>query len=308
MMLRSLVDEVVRRRLWPIPLVALLVVIAAPLLFMKSTPAGAPAATEVPPAAAPGQLPNAAEKVMSTSDRTVVSHKRSTLKREDPFAPPQSAVVKKTTATSSTSSSSSTAKTSTPAAVPVVIKNADGSTTKATIGPATSTSKSPAKTTATKKKSTTPKTTTPAKIVTYVDIRFGKKMGTMLRYRVPRLQTFQAGRKVAAMFVGYSAKRNAAVFAVAPSTKVSGVTCRKVDKVCRYVDLAEGRHARLTLRAADGTITSRRLDVVGIRHLPQTPASTASARTTSLPAAKCLLKGLLTLTAIAPSLPVDACE
>ena len=130
----------------------------------------------------------------------------------------------------------------------------------------------------------------------------------MTRYRVPRLQTFRAGGKVAAMFVGYSATRNAAVFAVAPSTKVSGVKCREVKNVCRYVDLPAGAHARLTLLGEDGKIVSRRLDVTRIRHLPKVAGSTASARMTTLPAAKCLLKSLLALSASAPSISTDSCE
>ena len=64
-MLRSLVDEVVRRRLWPIPLVALLIAVAAPVLFMKSPPPDAPAATEAPPTAAAAPLP----AVAGTSSR-----------------------------------------------------------------------------------------------------------------------------------------------------------------------------------------------------------------------------------------------
>ena len=214
--------------------------------------------------------------------------------------------MKKTTgATASTPTKAAATKTSTPASIPVVIKNADGSTSKATIGPATSASKTTKKTTTTTPKVTTP---APAKIVPYVDVRFGKTKDTMVRYRVPRLQTFRAGRRVAAMFVGYSQTRNAAVFAVAPSTQVKGITCRKVKSVCRYVDIPAGSYARLALRGEDGQLVSRRLDVVSIRHLPEAPVSPASARTTSLPAAKCLLKSLLSLTAIAPSLPVDACE
>ena len=37
-MLRNMLQEIVRRRLWPIPLVAVLVIIAAPVLLMKSAP------------------------------------------------------------------------------------------------------------------------------------------------------------------------------------------------------------------------------------------------------------------------------
>ena len=81
MMLRSLVDEVVRRRLWPIPLVALLVAIAAPLLFMKSAPPAAPAAPRRPPAAAPGKLPTKrAAAARRRATRRSVPRKRSTRK------------------------------------------------------------------------------------------------------------------------------------------------------------------------------------------------------------------------------------
>ena len=138
-------------------------------------------------------------------------------------------------------------------------------------------------------------------------MRFGKQMGTMLRYRVPRLQTFQAGGRVAAMFVGYSAARNAAVFAIAPSTAVSGVTCRKVKGTCRFIDIPAGRHARLGLVGENGRPVIRRLDVVSIRHLPVAPTSKASRRRTTLPEAKCLLKHLQSLSATAPSIAVDAC-
>lgn len=315
-MLRSLVDEVVRRRLWPIPLVAVLVAIAAPVLFMKSGPANAPASA--PPAAAPGSLPGTAEKLLTTSDKAVIPHKRSTRKAEDPFAPPASAA-KAAKAAASGSAPATKASTS----VPVVIKNADGSTSTATISPSTGSVKTTKKSTTSKKKttkkSTAKKTTTtpqvtppPAPVTTnatYVDVRFGKKAGTMTRYRVPRLQTFKAGRRVAAMFVGYSQTRNAAVFAVAPSTQVKGVTCRKVNGVCRYVDIPAGSYARLVLQAEDGTLISRRLDVVSIRHLTVPEAASGTApRVTSLPAATCLLKNLLKLPASLPAIPADACD
>ncbi len=325
-MLRSLVDEVVRRRLWPIPLVALLVAIAAPLLFMKSAPTSAP---EVVPASAPaGELPKKAADLLKSRDKDVLRKQAKTRKAQDPFAPPASSKA----GASGSASAAASAGSSTSQSVPVVITNSDGSTSTATIGPSKSTSSSstssatkttkPATTTTakTKKKTKTSTTTKPKVVVptntssaaatsrvTYVDARFGERMGTMTRYRVPRLQTFRAGGKVAAMFVGYSATRNAAVFAVAPSTKVRGVTCREVKNVCRYVDLPVGAHARLTMRGANGATVSRRLDVVRIRHLPKVPGSTASARMTTLPVAKCLLKSLLALPATAPSISTNAC-
>ena len=327
-MFRSLVEEVVRRRLWPIPLVALLVAIAAPLLFMKSAPEGAPAATEAPPVAAPGKLPVRAEKLLNASDKAAAPRKRSTRAGQDPFAPPVSArqaagadapATPPAAATASASGGSSSVP-----AIPVVITNSDGS--KATVSvPTKPTATKPTKPrkrstskrrTKPKSKPSTPATPTAATpTVTYVDVRFAKRMGSMVRYRVPRLQTFRAGGRVAAMFVKYSPARDKAVFAIAPSTKVVGkLRCRIKAGVCRYVDIPAGSSVRLRMRTESGSVVSRRLEVVRIRRLPvavaaASPSGTkASARSTPLAEAKCLLNSLLKLPVIVPSISADFCD
>jgi hypothetical protein len=307
MMLRSLVDEVVRRRMWPIPLVAILIAVAAPLLFMKSAPDSA-SSTAPPPPAPAGKLPGVAGQLVSTSDKAAAAHKRSKRKGQDPFAPPASA---KSATTAPAAQRTPSAGGST-----VVVKNSDGSTATLSVPKATASASAPnTKATATKP-ATTPKVATPdpttssaaAKLAaTSVDVRFGERMGTRTRQRVPRLQTFRAGGKVAAMFVHYSAEHDKAVFAIAPSTTVGGdVGCRKVQGVCRYVDIPAGSYARLTLRAEDGSYISRRLDVVQIRHLGGTPEQ--SQRANTLTAATCLLKSLLKLPVSVPSISSDACE
>jgi hypothetical protein len=298
MMLRKLVEEVVRRRMWPIPLVAILVAVAAPLLFMKSAPDSA-SSTAPPPAAAARKLPGVAGRLESTSDKAAVAHKRHRRRGQDPFAPPASA--KQAAAPAAAAQPTPSAGGST-----VVIKNADGSTATLSVPKTTLTPKPKAK--ATTRKPTTPKATTPdpSSPATYVDVRFGERMGTRTRHRVPRLQTFRAGGRVAAMFVRYSAARDMAVFAIAPSTTVGGdVGCRKVKGVCRYVDIPAGSYARLTLRAEDGSYISRRLDVVQIRHLEGTPQEAQRANTLS--AATCLLKSLLKLPVSVASIAADAC-
>ncbi len=312
-MLRSLVDEVVRRRLWPIPLVAILVAIAAPLLFMKSGP-DAPAGTSAPPVAAPGKLPAGAQRLVTTSDKAATPRSKAERKRQDPFAPPSSSKAKAAGDTAAAPSAS--APVATPPSGAVVIRNSDGSTATMAVPKTTATKPTTKKS---RKKATTRKrapkvtasepTTSAAgeATATYVDVRFAKRKDSMLRYRVPRLQTFRAGGNVAAMFVGYSEARDAAVFAIAPSTTVAGdVDCRKVKGVCRYVDIPAGSYARLRMRAADGSVTSRRLDVVKIRRLPG--AEDPRPRATSLSTAKCLLRGLLKLPASLPSISVDACD
>jgi hypothetical protein len=310
MMLRSLVDEVVRRRLWPIPLLALLVAIAAPLLFMKSAPPDAPASTEAPPAAAPGELPASAEKLVTTSDKAVAPRQTTKRKAQDPFAPPAGAEKKATGSTAQAASqpaAKQTASSSKP--IPIVITDANGN--KLTVS-------SPKKKTSSTKKPATKATTPPPppaaakKGVVYVDVRFAEKGGSKVSRRVPRMQTFRAAGKVAAIFVKYSPSRRKAVFAVAPSTRVTGdVKCRRKEGVCRYVDIPEGKHVRLVMRAADGSVVSRRLDVVKIHGepAPTTAAAVATAPlSTPLDQATCLLKRLLSLSPILPSISVDACD
>jgi hypothetical protein len=306
MMLRSLVDEVVRRRLWPIPLLALLVAIAAPVLFMKSAPADAPAATEAPPAAAPGELPATAEKLVSTSDKAATPRQSTKRKAQDPFAPPASAKAKATGATASAAAQPAAKQaTSSPKAIPLVITNSNGEKLTVTAPKKTSSTKTP--------KATTPQPSAPAKKgVVFVDVRFAEKTGGRVTRSVPRMQTFRAAGKVAAIFVKYSPSRRKAVFAVPASTKVAGdVKCRRKQGVCRYVDLPEGKHVRLTMRSSDGSLVSRRLDVVRIHgELVSTAAAAAATapRSTPLDQATCLLKRLLSLSPILPSISVDACE
>lgn len=303
-MIRSLVDEVVRRRLWPIPLAAVIIAIAAPLLFMKSAPSNAPAATASPAAATPGSLPSSAATLLATSDKTGTPRHLAKRKSEDPFAPPASAhqatTAVKAKATTTKKSSKSSSGNSTPAKpIPVIITTSNGTPAKTTTTPQTTTTPAPP--------ATTP-AATPVKAVTYVDVRFAQRQDSMIRYRVPRLQTLRADGMVVAMFVRYSQKLQAAVFAIAPSTSVAGdVQCRKVAGVCRFVDVPAGKYARLRLRAPNGSVISRRLDVVHIRHLPLASHPQASHLTTSLTAATCLIDHLLTLPAWAPSISVNAC-
>jgi hypothetical protein len=305
MMVRSLVQELVRRRLWPVPLVALLVAVAAPVLFLKSDPADAPAA---PPAPAAGTLPARAGGLLDASQKAVTPHHRLKGTGQDPFAPPTSGG-KPAAAPAKAAAAAAAKAAASPKAIPVVITNANGSTPATAAPTTTTTPKSTVQqTTAPKTTATTTPTTGAVPTVTYVDVRFAKQMGSMLRYRVPRLQALRAGGKVVAMFVKYSPARHKAVFAIAPSTKVDGdVTCRRVLGVCRYVDIPAGSYARLTLRGENGRYLSRRLDVVSIRHMPLEGNATASVRTTPLATATCLIKSLLALPAVVPSISSDSC-
>ena len=295
-MLRDLLSDIVRRRLWPIPLLALGVAIAAPLLFLKSAPEGAPtAATPAPAATAAGDLPARAQRLLATSDggsgSGSAARARASGAKHDPFAPPAGHVpVKADRAKSAaTSSKSSDAKSGSPAAasttpakpVPVVITNGDGSV------PATGTTVPPISGDA------TPALTASSAAV---DVRFGERRDSPLRREIPRLQSFVAGGGIVAIFVKYSPKRDKAVFAIAPGTVVSGdVECRRKEGVCRYVDIPAGEYVRLTWRATDGTVMSRRLDVVHIGRSSSSGADVKAASSTSAAVAKCRLGRILRL-------------
>lgn len=315
-MLRNLVNEVVSRRMWPIPLVAIVVAAAAPLLFMKSA-GDTPVSTAPPPMAQPGKLPTGAERLVSTDDKSAATRSKAKHKSQDPFAPPKSAEPKSDGPAPAAAATASAAATSSPGGV--VIQNSDGSSSTMTVPATTKRAAAPKASstkTSTAKRSTSRKTTPRRRAATttvsnvptstYVDVRFGERKDTYLRYRVPRLQTFRAGGRIAAMFVRYSAARNVAVFAVAPSTKVKGdVKCRTIKGVCRYVDIPAGKYVRLVLRDMDGKLISRRLDVVSIRTLRG--KEDAAPRENPLDTATCLLKGLLRLAPGVPSIASDAC-
>ena len=258
-MLRSLVDEVVRRRLWPILALAIVVAVAAPLLFMKSAPSGAPDASAAPPAAAPGKLPTTGAELVTTSDKAVTPrHSTKGATRRDPFAPPASAVSAAAAAkagpaavTPAAKSPAKATKTATTKPIPVVITDGSGSST-----------------TVSNNKKTRSKTTTAAVAanVDTVDVRFGEKANTKVRRGIKELKTLKVDGKVAAVFVKWSPNRKKAVFAIPASTIVSGdVECRRKEGVCRYVDIPIGKYARLTWLTADGSsYVTRRLDVVHV--------------------------------------------
>jgi hypothetical protein len=253
-MLHSLVTEIVRRRLWPIPLIAVAIAVAAPLLFLKSSPSGAP--VQVPAVAREGKLPARAQRLLATGEAVTASRRgraAATHSSHDPFKPPPGhRSTAKTDAAAATKDSASSDSTDKPVAV--VIRNADGSVPKtdATPTPPVGGDARPSGLTVSS---------------AAVDVRFGSKPDAALRREIPRLQTFVAGGDIIAVFVKYSPKRDKAVFAIAPSTLVTGdVDCRRKEGVCRYVDIPAGSYARLTMLGDDGSLVTRRLDVVRVHH------------------------------------------
>ncbi|MEA2156912.1 MAG: hypothetical protein QOE11_3052 [Solirubrobacteraceae bacterium] len=270
-MLRNLLNEIVRRRLWPIPAVALLVALAAPVLFLKSAPADAPAvATAAPAPAAAGQLPARAERLLASTAAAAKGHTKGS--QRDPFEAPASHRVSADAAAGPAAAAPAAGSAAKPVAV--VIQNADGTTPKTTSPSTPAPSASHPAVTVPAAPSTSP---APSDLVTSVDVRFGRSAGGRVHKAIPRLQPFFIHGKLAAVFVKYSPKRNRAVFAVAPGLLVTGpVKCRRLEGVCRYVDIPNGSFARLTM-VTSGIVVQRRLDVEHIHNAATGAATTAVA-------------------------------
>jgi hypothetical protein len=273
-MLTSLLEDLVRRRLWPIPLAAVLVAVVAPLLFLKS---GADPATppSPAPAAAPGGLPAGAKGLLTTKERK--DHSRS--RARDPFEPP-----------AAHRAAAGGAAARTPAAAPSERASAPG---RRTIDDAGAPDAGP------QPRRSAPQRPAPAQRgsarLAAVDVRYGKRVASSRMHRaVPRLSVFAAGGDAVAVFVKYSPRRRKAVFAVVPDAIVTGPSrCRRKGGVCRYVDIASGSYARVTVRRADGGSLVRRLDVrIRMTSSRSRSASAASARRT-VRSGRCVARRLL---------------
>lgn len=308
-MLRSLLGEVMRRHLWPIPAVALIVAVAAPLLFLKSAPTAPAASTSAPAAPPAGQLPARAKRLLATSDAKT-SAGRERRRKADPFQARSWGGGAPATADEK-SASSDTAKTSTTAdPVPVVITNADGTTPAASTRPAPSTTPGSATTPGIAPSPIGDDATKaiPSTATKLVDVRFGERMPAALHRSIPPLQTFVAGGRVVAIFVKYSPARDKAVFAIAPGSLLAGdIDCRRKGGVCRYVDVPAGKAVRLTATTSLGVLVKRRLDVAHIAAPDPGSEAGAAARTSPADGA-CLLGKLLTRSTGDASLASDACE
>jgi hypothetical protein len=263
-MLRDTVEQIVRRRLWPIPVVAIVVVVAAPLLFLKSAPQGATPAAAVAPAPSQTDLPARAQRLLTTSDAGVSGGRLSRSPR-DPFQGPSSdrgaapaTVVAATKSSSRKAATKSSSKQSDP--VPVVTQNAS----KNADGSAPAAAQSPAATSAGDGRSSTARSSKSWRVPT-VDVRFGAQKDSPIHRRIARRTSFEVGGKVVLVFVKYSHSRHKAVFAVRPTTGVHGdIRCRRIDGVCRYVEIPVGRYVRFTFVNDDGSRVSRRMDVVRV--------------------------------------------
>ena len=306
-MLRNLIDEVRNRRILAFAALGVLVLLAVPLLFLKSAPEGAPPANAAAPAAAEeAKLPARAARLLATTDPGAPGG-RATGSAQDPFSPPESYMA---------AAAASAAKSGDGAATPAAAKSSGSAAPQAAAGGGASnkpvevvvtnpgTTPSTSANGSTKSKRSSSLTARNAS----VDVRYGPKADTKIRRAIPRQKGFYIHGKLIAVFVKYSPSRKAAVFAVAPGVYVSGAAkCRAQDGVCRYVDIQAGRHAWLTVALPSRTIVSRRLDVVRIKRR-KASSSTRAASAGARSEAACLARKLVAMERGDALLDRDACQ
>lgn len=310
-MLRNLGHELVNRRLWPIPLVALLVAIAAPLLFMKSD-SGAPATTpEAAASQAPGAggLPGGADRLLSTKEPEVKARKRG----RDPFKAPAgfqgrpdaSAGAKAEPAAAKPATASTGTATKIVEQLKKATEQQEQQTARSRSGDGAK--PAPARRKATARPKAKRKAATPVQVAA-VDVRFGRRAGGAMRRAIPRHQVFAARGRALAIFVRYAAGRGKALFAVAPGTVVTGsVSCERVTGVCRYVAIPDGGYARLTVIRPDGTRVVRRIDV-SVRQVTSGSAAAPPAATPNAKRDSCLLGRVTRLVAGALPISLNVCS
>jgi hypothetical protein len=307
MIVRGLFEEMIRRRLWPIALAAVLVVVAAPLFFLNKGPnpddPGVAGAQNVPAIPAAAGLPTRAERLVTNAERKPAKpkHKR---KAADPFSAPKGVKVaaaadQPAAANQAPADSAKTSDSGPSKPIPVVITDAKGKT----VGGSDSSSAGSGSSPGDSGSSGTSSSSTGAQVAS-VDVRYSKHGTRHVLHAIPRLKPFLAGGKLLATFVKYSTVRKAAVFAVSPGTTVSGVYCRFEDDVCRYVDIPAGDGARLKLITAEGQVITRKLDVEDVTFVPGASAGSAG---DSAKDGACLLQKLLKLGLGDPPVTLDAC-
>jgi hypothetical protein len=301
MMLRNLLDEMMRRRLLPVAALAVLVAVIAPLLFLKGAPDDAPSADAAAPAAAEtAKLPARAARLLAATDADA-SHGGANGKASDPFNPPAAIRAAAAAAAGGTTAAAAKSSGSTKTSrAPVVITDNGNGKLPYHSGEVPKSSNSNSNSNSNSSTSTSTKTMS-------IDIRYGAHKDSKLRRAIPRNKAFYINGKLVAVFVKYSTSRKKAIFAVAPDLYISGpVKCRVENGVCRYLDIPVGSHARLAIVTENRSVVSRRLDVVRAKSLTSSNATKATAASVS--EAACLLGKLAAMKPGDALLGRDACE
>lgn len=275
---RQIGRDLIDKRLWPVAVVLLAALVAAPMLIGggadEATAPTAPAAGAVA-AAEPGSTAHA---VATTADAKAASAAKPAKaepsgKLDDPFFdPPKPQDADAGSGAPAGGATTAVAKSPTGKAAPRP-GTSPAASPKAT-SPATTTA--PAKPAATRPAATrAPAATAPAGsyLRTVVRVNGGK------RHPIARLTPLGGTAHPAALFLGVAkAKARYAVFVLGPDATSRGDATCKGGTDCRMIGLRAGQTQIVTVRRDDGTVRRYRLRVESIRKVSTTAARARAAR------------------------------
>jgi len=296
--LRNVVKDLVDKRLWPVALLLVGALVAAPLLLGRSS--GESAAPPIP-ATTPGANATtaladdggAASKAVVTLDTGADAPEHLGGKVRDPFREPKATVTKKTAETGDANATAAPATTGGSSAAPSVVASPDPGTSTPT--PASSTGTGSSDTTSgatgTTKAKATPKTKTTTTAPTaedttdtyHVSVRFRVEGGKLTTIRdVARLSPLPSVTDPFFVYLGVlkvsTSNTKRAVFIVSSDATPNGEgACHPTKQDCEAVELTVGQTAYFDATAPDGKVTQYELQLAGIHKTAVKSEAKASA-------------------------------
>jgi hypothetical protein len=287
--LRNVLKDLVDKRLWPVALLLVAALVAAPIVLGRSGgDTGTPAPTPATSAVAPSDSGTASKAAVSLA--TAPSDRRHLDGRvRDPFRAPKAKAKAKKAATKTHAPTSAA-----PAAVSSGTASAGAtggsSSSPATATPSTGSSSGTAGTTSTSKSKTTtsPKKTTAPKAddasdTYHVSLRFGLNGGALKTLDdVARLSALPSVTDPFFVYLGVlettTTHEKRAVFLVSSDATPNGEgACHPTKQDCESVELAVGETAYFDYAAPNGAVTQYQLELKGIHKTTVTSTAKASA-------------------------------
>jgi hypothetical protein len=268
--LRSVWDELVERRMWPLALALVVAIVAVPVLLSKPAEKASPVAPA--PAATGAGSPAAAFQPAVSAEGPKSSEIRKNLRRfarKNPFTPQGITL----------SASSGTAA----AAASATSTTGSSTATSTSTGSTTTTGTSGTGTTGTGTSGSTP-TTTPAPTTTgtfyyhyTVDVKFGK-VGQEDNKTLTEFRALPGSDNPVVVFMGVRNDGETAVFLVSADVSTTGDgKCKPSDTACTFLYLKKGEKQTIEATNVDGTITDYTLKVRDINVKRTTAPTKASA-------------------------------
>jgi hypothetical protein len=276
---RSLVRDLVERRLWPVAVLLVAGLVAVPFVLGGGSEPAAPVDV---PVTAPTPNDTTAERAEVTVDESVPAERERAGTVRNPFSAPESEQPKAAdTTTSASATPSSAGSAATPAAGGSTGTATDTGTTSggssggSTSGSSTSggSTGSDSGTTPTTPKKATPKTTTTAddaQDTYHVDLKFGVNGAEPKKIEdVARLSPLPSLTDPFFVYLGViqtKAGEKRAVFLVSSDATPNGEgACHPTKADCESIELAKGQTAYFDYVAPDGTPTQYQLQLTRIR-------------------------------------------